>query len=82
MLAQIPGLKVTARTSSFAFRGKEQDIRKIAETLHVADDSRRQRAPVRKSHSRHRAAHQRRGRISSMVAALRPRNGGRLRHPG
>jgi serine/threonine-protein kinase len=34
-LAQIPGLNVTARTSSFAFRGKEQDIRKIAETLNV-----------------------------------------------
>ena len=34
-LAQIPGLKVTARTSAFAFRGKEQDIRKIAEALHV-----------------------------------------------
>ena len=35
-LAQIPGLKVTARTSAFAFRGKEQDIRKIAEALGVA----------------------------------------------
>jgi serine/threonine-protein kinase len=35
LLAQIPGLKVTARTSAFAFRGKEQDIQKIAETLHV-----------------------------------------------
>jgi eukaryotic-like serine/threonine-protein kinase len=35
VLAQIPGLKVTARTSSFAFRGKEQDIRKIAEALSV-----------------------------------------------
>jgi len=34
-LAQIPGLNVTARTSSFAFRGKEQDVRKIAETLDV-----------------------------------------------
>jgi TolB-like protein/Tfp pilus assembly protein PilF/predicted Ser/Thr protein kinase len=34
-LAQLPGLKVTARTSAFAFRGKEQDIRKIAETLNV-----------------------------------------------
>jgi len=32
-LAQIPGLKVTARTSAFAFRGK--DIRKIAEALDV-----------------------------------------------
>jgi eukaryotic-like serine/threonine-protein kinase len=34
-LAQIPGLKVTARTSAFAFRGKESDIRKIAEALDV-----------------------------------------------
>ncbi len=34
-LAHIPGLKVIARTSAFAFRGKEQDIRKIAEALCV-----------------------------------------------
>jgi serine/threonine-protein kinase len=34
-LAQIPGLKVIARTSAFAFRGKEQDITKIAEALRV-----------------------------------------------
>jgi serine/threonine protein kinase len=37
LLAKIPGLKVIARTSSFAFRGKEQDIRKIAETLAVSN---------------------------------------------
>ncbi len=37
LLAQVPGLKVTARTSSFAFRGKEQDIRRIAETLGVSN---------------------------------------------
>jgi eukaryotic-like serine/threonine-protein kinase len=34
-LAQLPGLKVTARTSAFAFRGKEQDITKIAAELRV-----------------------------------------------
>jgi serine/threonine protein kinase/Tfp pilus assembly protein PilF len=34
-LAQLPGLKVTARTSAFAFRGKEQDITKIAAELGV-----------------------------------------------
>jgi TolB-like protein len=34
-LAQIPGLKVIARTSAFAFRGKELDIREIAERLGV-----------------------------------------------
>ena len=34
-LAQVPGLKVTARTSAFAFRGKEHDITAIAEALRV-----------------------------------------------
>jgi serine/threonine-protein kinase len=34
-LAHIPGLNVTARTSSFAFRGKDLDIRKVAEALGV-----------------------------------------------
>ncbi len=36
MLAQIPGLKVAARTSSFAFKGKNINIREIAEALQVA----------------------------------------------
>jgi serine/threonine-protein kinase len=35
LLAHVADLKVTARTSSFAFRGKEQDIRGIAEALGV-----------------------------------------------
>jgi serine/threonine protein kinase/Tfp pilus assembly protein PilF len=35
VLAHVPGLKVIARTSAFAFRGKEQDIRTIAHTLGV-----------------------------------------------
>jgi TolB-like protein/predicted Ser/Thr protein kinase len=34
-LTKIPGLKVMARTSAFAFRGKEQDITTIAEALRV-----------------------------------------------
>jgi len=36
MLAQVPELKVSARTSSFAFKGKDQDIRAIAGALGVA----------------------------------------------
>jgi TolB-like protein/Tfp pilus assembly protein PilF len=36
MLAQIPDLKVAARTSSFAFKDKNMDIREIAEALQVA----------------------------------------------
>ena len=34
-LARIPGLKVTARTSAFAFRGQSQDVRRIAQALDV-----------------------------------------------
>src|SRR6476660_4653543 len=36
LLAKIPQLEVTARTSSFAFKGKETGIPEIARTLHVA----------------------------------------------
>ncbi len=35
-LAQIPDLKVAARTSAFAFKGKAQDLRQVGETLGVA----------------------------------------------
>jgi serine/threonine-protein kinase len=35
-LARVDNLRVTARTSAFAFRGAEQDVRKIGETLNVA----------------------------------------------
>ena len=35
-LSRIEGLRVTARTSSFAFRGKEQDVREIGAVLGVA----------------------------------------------
>jgi TolB-like protein len=35
LLAKVPNLKVTARTSSFAFRGKEQDIRQVGDALGV-----------------------------------------------
>jgi adenylate cyclase len=34
-LTRVRGLRVTARTSSFAFRGKEQDIRQIGQALDV-----------------------------------------------
>ena len=35
-LAQIADLKVAARTSAFAFKGKDPDLRKVGETLGVA----------------------------------------------
>ncbi len=36
MLAQLPDLRVAARTSSFAFKGKDTGIAEISETLGVA----------------------------------------------
>ncbi len=35
-LAKLPGLRVAARTSAFAFRGKEEDVREIGARLGVA----------------------------------------------
>ena len=35
-LAQIPNLKVAARTSAFAFKGKEEDLRELGRVLDVA----------------------------------------------
>jgi len=37
LLAKIPQLQVTARTSSFSFKGKEIAVPEIARTLHVAN---------------------------------------------
>jgi len=36
-LARIPGMRVTARTSSFQFRGKSSDLRTIGQKLNVAN---------------------------------------------
>jgi TolB-like protein len=36
LLAQVPNLKVTARTSSFYFKGKSEDVASIAQKLRVA----------------------------------------------
>jgi serine/threonine protein kinase/tetratricopeptide (TPR) repeat protein len=35
-LAQVPGLRVAARTSAFAFKGKTQDLRNIGDRLNVS----------------------------------------------
>lgn len=35
-LAGVPGLQVTARTSSFQFKGKNADVREVGETLNAA----------------------------------------------
>jgi serine/threonine-protein kinase len=35
-LTRLPNLRVTARTSAFAFKGAQEDVRRIGETLNVA----------------------------------------------
>ena len=35
-LAEVPGLKVVARSSSFSFKGKNEDVRSVGEKLNVA----------------------------------------------
>jgi TolB-like protein/tetratricopeptide (TPR) repeat protein len=37
LLAKVPGLRVAARTSTFAFKGKNEDVAVIAQKLHVAN---------------------------------------------
>src|SRR5712692_3379610 len=37
LLAKVPGLRVAARTSSFAFKGKNEDVGAIAQKLHVTN---------------------------------------------
>ena len=58
VLANIDSLKVAARTSSFYFKGKNEDLRTIGETLGVNHVSGRQRSPFRRSIAHYRAADQ------------------------
>ena len=82
LLAQTPGLKVIARTSAFAFKGKQEDIRRIAEILdvtHVLEGS------VRKAGNRVRVTAQlisARDSGHRLVQALRSRACGRVRDSG
>jgi TolB-like protein len=55
LLAKVPGLQVIARTSSFSFKGKSDDIPSIARKLNVANVL---EGSVRKSGDRLRVAAQ------------------------
>ena len=81
-LTQLPGLRVMARTSSFSFRGKEADVRKIGADLNVANILEGSVRQGRQSDPRHRAARERGRWLSPLVGALRPRDDGCVRNPG
>ena len=82
MLAQLPELRVAARTSSFAFKGQNASIDEYRHTLgvaHILEGS------VQKAGNRVRITAQLirgRRRIPYMVTELRPDAGRHLRHPG
>ena len=82
VLANVPGLKVAGRTSSFFFRDKDVEFAEIGKRLnvdHILEGS------VRKAGSRIRVTaqlDQGRGRFSSLVGTLRPRADRHLRLAG
>ncbi len=82
LLAQVPGLKVIARTSSFAFRGKAEDVRKIAEALDVTHVLDGQCAPCGTAYSSDGATDCGRGRRARVERALRSRIERYLRRAG
>jgi len=69
-LAQVPGLRVAGRTSSFAFRNKSVNIEDIGKALKVAHGARGQCAARGKPRAHHRPADRRCGRLSHMVTDL------------
>ena len=81
-LAKVPGMQVASRTSCFAFKGKEVDVREIGEKLGVSSVL---EGSVRKVGNRVRITAQLINvaeRLSPLVRDLRPPARGRLRHPG
>ena len=82
LLAKIPQLQVTARTSSFAFKGKEIGVPEIARTLHVAQRAGRLGAQGGQLGTDHGAVDQGRHRRAPVVADLRPQARRHLRDPG
>ena len=82
LLAQVPELRVIARTSSFSFKGKEVDIAEIARRLNVANVL---EGSVRKSGdtlANHRAADPRLRQLAPVVADLRPADDRRVQGAG
>ncbi len=81
-LTHVSGLRVTARTSAFVFRGAQQDIRKIGESLNVASVLEGERSEGREPGADQCSADQCRGQQQSVVGTFRPGDDGRFRDSG
>ena len=80
-LTKVPELRVIARTSAFAFRGKEQDLRTIGDRLRVGTIL---EGSVRRAGNRIRITAQliKVADESHLVGTVRPRDDGHFRHSG
>ena len=81
-LAQLPHLKVAARTSAFAFKGKAEDLRKVGRSAGCRDGAGRQRAAIRRRGAHHRAVDRHPQRLSPVVGKIRPQAHQHLRGRG
>ena len=82
VLAKIPELRVAGRTSSFQFKGKNEDLRVIGQKLNVATHPGGERAQGRQPRADHGAAREGGGRLPSLVGDLRPQARRHLRGAG
>ena len=78
LLARVPGLQVASRTSAFAYKGRNVDIREVGQRARRRNRARRQRAPGRRPGADHGAADRHRDRFSPLVGNLRPPARGHL----
>jgi serine/threonine protein kinase len=81
-LAQVPGLQVAGRTSSFRFRGTDVELRGNRPAAQRRSSARRERAQGRESNQGDGAVDQGGRRLSCLVRSLRPRVDRHLRDPG
>jgi hypothetical protein len=77
-LAQVDGLRVIGRTSSFSMKGKNEDLRSIGMQLNAANLLEGSVRKAGRARAHHGAAHRGGGRVASLVAAIRSRADRRL----
>ena len=81
-LTRLEGLRVAARTSSFAHKGRHEHIRENGEGPRGLHDPRRERAQGGHAPANHGTAYSGRRWPPPVVGSLRAGDGGRVRHPG
>ena len=81
-LGRVPGLKVAARTSAFAFKGTDTDVKAIGRALNVDALVEGQRASGRRARAHRRPSGRRASRLSDLGRHVGARRRRRARHAG